>query len=79
LLAVQYRCHLSIKDGRKRSAVGTVTLMIISDEIEELELPAILGSYSPVQERADRKSLHDAVEQAANLLRLPHEFALNGW
>ena len=58
--------------------MGIVTLVVISNEIEELELPAILGSYSPVKERAERVSLHDTVEQAANLLRPPNEFALNG-
>ncbi len=58
--------------------MGIVTLVVVSNEIEELELPAILGSYSPVQERAERVPLHDTVEQAANLLRPPHEFALNG-
>jgi hypothetical protein len=58
--------------------VGVVTLVVLAGEIKELKRPGSLPLDFPEEERPNRKPLHQAVEEAVNLLGLPNEFPLNG-
>ena len=55
-----------------------VFLVIVANEIEELELTAVFGSDSPVEECTEGVTLHEAVEQPAYLSGSPHELPLDG-
>ena len=78
MLSVEYGRQLLVRQRAKLRAVGIVPRVVVEDEVVELELAAVLGTNLPVQERPEGIALHQAVEQSANLLRAPHEFALDG-
>ena len=57
--------------------MGVVALVVVENEVEELELTAVLRSDTPVKKCAEWIALHEAVEQPTNLLWLPHELPLD--
>jgi hypothetical protein len=78
---------LSVEHGRDRlivkrgqlGAVSRVTLVVIEHEIVKFALAARCRFDFPEQESTERITLHQAVEQTPDLLRLPHEFTLDRW
>ena len=77
LLSVQHRSKFTVGKGAQLGAVWRVAFMIILDEAIELEVRALLGLYIPEKERAKWITLHKAVKQPANLVRLPDELTLD--
>ena len=55
-----------------------VSLMVIENKIVKLEPVAIFWPDLPVEEGTDRITLHEAVEEPANLARSPDELTLDG-
>jgi hypothetical protein len=77
LLAVQDRGEFSIRKRAEFRAMGRVSLMINLNKTVELKLPASVRLNLPKQKCAEWITLHEAIEQPANLLWFPNKLALN--
>ena len=56
-----------------------VAFMVVQHEVIELVAVVVLLIDLPTKESPERIALHKAVEQSADLLWPPYEFALNRW
>jgi hypothetical protein len=59
-------------------AVSGIALVVVEDKVVEFEFAAGLGLDLPEQKCAKGITLHEAIEQPFDLLRLPNELSLNG-
>ena len=57
--------------------MAAIPLMVVEDEIVEIELSTGFRSNPPIEEGAERITLHEAIKKAINLLRSPHKLPLN--
>ena len=56
--------------------MAAIPLMVVEDEIVEIELSTGFRSNPPIEEGAERITLHEAIKKAINLLRSPHKLPL---
>ncbi len=59
--------------------MGIVSFVIISYKAIKLEFVAVFRCYFPIEKGAEWIALHDTVEQATNLIRVPYKLPLYSW
>ena len=79
LLAVEHCRYVPIWEFAQARAMWMVFLVVVANEVVELIVLIVLLFDLPVEESAEGIALYEAVEQRADLLRLPNELPLYGW
>lgn len=77
LLAIKDRDHALPGRNLYRRRIRVILLVVVGEEVVETERRGELGTNIPEEKRPDGIAAKEAVEQRADLIGGPHEFALN--
>ena len=78
-MPIQHGRHWSSMNGGQFRAVGIVPLVVFPHEIVPTVKVSVLRVDPPEHELPERIALHQAVEEVADLFRLPYELPLDSW